>query len=252
MTDEIPESLRAFGVPKEVLAPNPKNWGVILGLGIFLAVAGLAIAILGVLLAPAEQRSFVLIVGGGMLLAGAVLVVVAMILRTNRVFVFDDGFGCKVLGHARPWRWDEIESGRRVDMRGSTHLFLRAKDGRKLMIQAAEFRGGDGLIRLIESEVRGRRGAEIRRAIDGGEAVDFDKVRVTREGIGPKPTVMSGGKVLLWSEVARASIWMNPSNGGTILSIHRPDGSRAQDYAAAEIPNVPILLDEISHRAEAS
>lgn len=172
MTHELPESLRSLGTPGAVLMPDPKNWGMMFGFGIFGLVAGATVAILGALLAPPEERSYALPIGGAFLLGGVVVTAISLGYRTNRVFLFDDGFGLKMLGTVHPCRWDEVESTRGADARGDTRLFVRTKGGRKLSIQASEFRGGPDLVVRVQAAVFDHRGPEVRRAIDAGDTLD--------------------------------------------------------------------------------
>ena len=245
----VPDGIESLGALRKIYEDEPGYWKPLLILGVIGLVFGIVVTIVGLIFAPAGQKLYALLCGGGFLVAFGVLLALALSHRHLRVYLCDGGFAHQFLGKIKLYSWEDFASTRSVAIAsklGNKH-FLKSKE-RGSMVLSTEVHDVDELAGAIEQAVCDHLRPEIEEALEAGETVDFNDFHLTREGVLAKGGFV-GRKKIPWSEIRSIDIRNAPAQPVTLLVLEGEDGKPLSAATLAMTPNPRLLLEQIKARA---
>lgn len=243
----------AFDSPQHGIAAPPEAYGLgspIREYGVALGRTGLLAGIFGALMIGifalgfiVEDMPVVVTAMFGLIFLGLTLfrLVILLLNLNNRIVIFDDGISIAQQGKTHTFRWDEIDKVYHQQQKYQQGLIpmlvihnyrLVHRNGDEVTIRRW-YERLDELGSTIHEAVTRHQLPRAMEALRRGEELDFETMRVGREGI------YSGKKrnLIPWSDVKNVTVWQ-----GTVRIGRKSKPLASVALAMAKTPNLHLFF----------
>ena len=187
-----------------------------------------------------DKMTTPLVISGVLLLIAVLAGLEAYAEWVRGAVLYEGGLAYRSRKGIQTWRWEDVDRFYTAITRhytngiytGTTHVYTLMDRQKKRLVLSDAFRHVEDLGKSIEQSIFPRLYGQAADRYNGGEALEFGPVSLSKGGI------QIGKKVYPWSEVRQVSIQRG------ILRVSKKDGgwfSGAQ-AAASAIPNLRVLL----------